>query len=351
MSFMRPEIVESGYFVVELENGESTIIPFFVCPESSDLQDFEDYTDSRPVFAEVFESGYVWRLSAPGYMDCTDWICADSLKEAILDMLGMYGDGFDIHDFSDIVDMLDCQSFIDDYLLGLAFTCMNEDCETSTFGAPGCDIADCVDVESDIWDRLTDDQKCRVYNDCIDFYLSASDLLEDWPSPGSDFHLTRNGHGAGFWDRDLENGDKLTELAKPFGSLELVSIGTHIDELSKDCEGPDRCLETSFFEYGLLWKELDSEYRFYYGCQIGEYTHYGWADVSKDIDIRQEYDWVEWDSFLSSIGMEFEDWNELPLPQQIYNLMNHYGFENIFGTEYYHQLVVSDETRRFEFSE
>lgn len=35
---------------------------------------------------------------------------------------------------------------------------------------------------------------------------------------GHDFYLTRNGHGAGFWDRGLGDlGDRLTRSAKPFG--------------------------------------------------------------------------------------------------------------------------------------
>ena len=39
---------------------------------------------------------------------------------------------------------------------------------------------------------------------------------------GHDFWLTRNGHGAGFWDRGLgEIGDKLTEAAKKFPSIYL----------------------------------------------------------------------------------------------------------------------------------
>ena len=36
-----------------------------------------------------------------------------------------------------------------------------------------------------------------------------------------DFWLTRNGHGAGFWDRGLGSvGDELTKNAKPFGSVD-----------------------------------------------------------------------------------------------------------------------------------
>ncbi len=36
-----------------------------------------------------------------------------------------------------------------------------------------------------------------------------------------DFWLTRNGHGAGFWDGDYENGDELSEVAKSFGEVYL----------------------------------------------------------------------------------------------------------------------------------
>jgi hypothetical protein len=39
---------------------------------------------------------------------------------------------------------------------------------------------------------------------------------------GHDFWLTRNGHGAGFWDRDLGDvGDKLTKAAKAYGQFDL----------------------------------------------------------------------------------------------------------------------------------
>jgi len=41
-------------------------------------------------------------------------------------------------------------------------------------------------------------------------------------SAGHDFWLTRNGHGAGFWDRGLgELGEALTKAAHEFGELDL----------------------------------------------------------------------------------------------------------------------------------
>jgi len=38
---------------------------------------------------------------------------------------------------------------------------------------------------------------------------------------GHDFWLTRNGHGAGFWDGDWEEGDALTAISEKFGGCTL----------------------------------------------------------------------------------------------------------------------------------
>jgi hypothetical protein len=40
---------------------------------------------------------------------------------------------------------------------------------------------------------------------------------------GHDFWLTRNGHGAGFWDGDWpkEAGDRLTKACEEFGEFDL----------------------------------------------------------------------------------------------------------------------------------
>jgi len=52
-----------------------------------------------------------------------------------------------------------------------------------------------------------------------DVLLSASD---DFAQHGHDFALTRNGHGAGFWDRGYGAvGDELTTAAHAYGSAEV----------------------------------------------------------------------------------------------------------------------------------
>ncbi len=65
-----------------------------------------------------------------------------------------------------------------------------------------------------------------MVRDCADFQeTQADDLAKSGLSDeqaGHDFWLTRNGHGAGFWDRGLGAvGHRLTEASKPYGSVDL----------------------------------------------------------------------------------------------------------------------------------
>jgi hypothetical protein len=76
--------------------------------------------------------------------------------------------------------------------------------------------------------------KCRA--DCLAFFeANRADITEAadlYPTreehggfalAGHDFALTRNGHGAGFWDGDLpeELGERLTEASETSGAVEL----------------------------------------------------------------------------------------------------------------------------------
>ena len=52
----------------------------------------------------------------------------------------------------------------------------------------------------------------------------AVPLVQDPEQDGHDFWLTRNGHGAGFWDRGLGDvGDRLTDIAHGFGECDLYA--------------------------------------------------------------------------------------------------------------------------------
>ena len=62
--------------------------------------------------------------------------------------------------------------------------------------------------------------------DAEDFYEANEHLLfddgNDAGHAGHNFWLTRNGHGAGFWDGDYEqHGDELTRNSKVYGEVNL----------------------------------------------------------------------------------------------------------------------------------
>ena len=63
--------------------------------------------------------------------------------------------------------------------------------------------------------------------DCEEFavrYLPKSGAYSPWECVGHDFALTRNHHGAGFWDRGLGDlGERLTEAAQSYGSCDLIA--------------------------------------------------------------------------------------------------------------------------------
>lgn len=80
--------------------------------------------------------------------------------------------------------------------------------------------------------ELSDEGLDACYRDCLAFMSEHANLLaeayeRDWyseASAGHDFWLTRNGHGAGFWDRaaleDGELGERLSEAARKFGAAD-----------------------------------------------------------------------------------------------------------------------------------
>ena len=97
---------------------------------------------------------------------------------------------------------------------------------SSTYGENGENNLDDGEHE------LSDAAKIQMLADCADFltYCEAEnidafpDYGKEWRNEelsGQDFWLTRNGHGAGYWDRGLENGEELTKAAKTFGTCDL----------------------------------------------------------------------------------------------------------------------------------
>jgi hypothetical protein len=105
--------------------------------------------------------------------------------------------------------------------------------DDSSTGGVNYNITDDLD-----WDDLSVECRAQVIEDCRGFVSYCKELgiaVDEIPygnrgseygvleCAGHDFWLTRNGHGAGFWDRGLgELGEKLTKAAKTFGGCDLI---------------------------------------------------------------------------------------------------------------------------------
>lgn len=76
---------------------------------------------------------------------------------------------------------------------------------------------------------LSPEARMEMYGDCVKFWLRNRRLIgRQVTQAGHDFWLTRNGHGAGFWDRPddvwpKETRDLLTAEAHKFREQSLYS--------------------------------------------------------------------------------------------------------------------------------
>jgi len=114
----------------------------------------------------------------------------------------------------------------------------------------------------------------------------------------------------------------------------------------KDYDGVDASIETSLFEYGIIWAKgiegHENDYHFIYGvkaredeCNGIEYFLFDWADIPIGCDLKSEYEWIEWEDVFSFVGMNEVDFFDREIPQIIYDLVAYYGADNIFGSSYY----------------
>lgn len=86
-------------------------------------------------------------------------------------------------------------------------------------------------------DDLPDEIVAEARADCEDFVNNLEEdglterVAQHWDAEqlGHDFALTRNHHGAGFWDRGHGDiGDVLTDRAHPYGEWNLIGDPTGI---------------------------------------------------------------------------------------------------------------------------
>jgi hypothetical protein len=86
------------------------------------------------------------------------------------------------------------------------------------------------EIENKNYFDLSENARQRILKDCVSFCKKGRNIfnnlefksISNYRQAGVDFFLTRNGHGAGFWDGGYwmeSDGEKFTKLSKEFGEI------------------------------------------------------------------------------------------------------------------------------------
>ena len=113
----------------------------------------------------------------------------------------------------------------------------------------------------------------------------------------------------------------------------------------KDYEGIDASIEVSLFEYGLIWKKNkycgQDEYYFIYDTHLKD-EHgnklFGSGYLSKQDLLSMFDDWASKSDIESFTGQPFDTWIE-SFPSCVYDMVQYYCTDYVFGTDYYPQPI------------
>lgn len=107
MAHMQPDISQGDYFEVETTNG-TEIVPGDVigrfCGTAAEA--FANYVEGKiadPEECIECKNGWLARMSAPGYMDCTDWTAHESEQAAQEYLRDTYGVFFGNEPLEDLI--------------------------------------------------------------------------------------------------------------------------------------------------------------------------------------------------------------------------------------------------------
>ncbi|WP_454735407.1 hypothetical protein [Cupriavidus necator] len=154
------------------------------------------YAERESIYRAVSEDGEVEMFVRAEHMDEAKYVVLDEGYRATFAFGG------------------DIQTFFDAYLECALWSSVDEDCDDGAY------LNDLYGA-----DDFAPASLAKMRADCEDFYQANEKDLEEWGDDGQaghDFWLTRNGHGAGFWDRGRgELGERLSKAADLYRSLNL----------------------------------------------------------------------------------------------------------------------------------
>lgn len=96
MPFMQKQVYHGGYFEIDTDQG-TEIVPDDVIGRTmnTDVSAFLNYLEGKPLDDDELiehKTGWLGRMSAPGYMDCTSWGAYKTEQEANESLDDMFGE-------------------------------------------------------------------------------------------------------------------------------------------------------------------------------------------------------------------------------------------------------------------
>lgn len=90
--FMTPDIQQGRFYLIETTEG-TEVVPGNMVGRQPALKTFRPYINGKMIagYKPEEREGFYFRMSASGYMDCTDWSHAETEAEAIEELLSTYG--------------------------------------------------------------------------------------------------------------------------------------------------------------------------------------------------------------------------------------------------------------------
>jgi hypothetical protein len=110
-------------------------------------------------------------------------------------------------------------------------------------------------------------------------------------------------------------------------------------------DGVDVNIEISLLEYGIAWFKEANEITFIYGTAMdekGDFSNFYLSSFDLNTNVKNEFDFVDWQSFCSFADIDESKLNEMPIEHVIYSLVMHEGIENIFGSTYSEGLTFDE---------
>lgn len=114
--------------------------------------------------------------------------------------------------------------------------------------------------------------------------------------------------------------------------------------------GVDASLETSLYEYGLIWLEEEKTIHFVYatGYTRNEYgeiecSEFSSAYISKDINPEEEWNWVDFAKLATDYSATKEEFLSLPLTEIVFSVLSTEGYQCTFGESYYRFTIERGE--------